>query len=46
MLVIVFVGFCVVLVGSNDGWLERGERDVVSGVGCWGKFCCYLVFYF
>ncbi len=27
-----------VLAGSNDGRLERGERDVASGAGCWGSF--------
>lgn len=29
------VGSCAVLAGSNDGRLERGERDVASGAGCW-----------
>ncbi|XQK48181.1 lactate permease LctP family transporter [Escherichia coli] len=32
------VGSCAVLAGSNDGRLERGERDVASGAGCWGSF--------
>lgn len=32
------VGSCAVLAGSNDGRLERGERDVVSGAGCRGSF--------
>ncbi len=37
------VGSCAVLAGSNDGRLERGERDVASGAGCWGKLCCHSV---
>lgn len=32
------VGSCAVLAGSNDGRLERGERDVASGAGCRGSF--------
>ncbi len=39
------VGSCAVLAGSNDGRLERGERDVASGAGCWGKLCCHSVLY-
>ncbi len=39
------VGSCAVLAGSNDGRLERGERDVASGAGCWGKLRCHSVLY-
>ncbi|XNM54872.1 L-lactate permease [Escherichia coli] len=39
------VGSCAVLAGSNDGRLERGERDAASGAGCWGKLRCHAVLY-